>query len=868
MAHFPGPPGAVGAIDIVLIVSAAFGLLLSSVETTKVTVDEDLVQYWRTTYDILVRPAGSRSDIERAHGLVQANHLNELDAGITPAQVEAIRSIPGVEAAAPIAMIGYFEMVYLVPLDIQCEPGFYRLENSVQINDGLRDYLGKGREFFYCPESGGEIYHLFDSPYYNIQYRLTFSPEEYQEERAKLAEPGERLDFNRMPWPRYTAFRFPVLLAAIDPEQENRLLELEQAMVDGEYLHAPDRPGDIPLILNVRSYVDFDLRTAWKRIDLVLTQKTRERLEEAGGEEYLEGLPAITTKEWVFDGESAYPEALASVSSYRDTFNSINALSSGLRYRETTAPTRAEGSVVEAIPYGSGLSTGALTAIFMQIQDPSQDISPEMKFRESGVGTGRGGSLPFVVQGTYDIERIPLPAEACEVPLETYFPPRVTLRYDPAGRQVEPVELGPTFSDIGYIISPPLALTTLDMAARLSFNPERPVSAVRVRVAEVDQFTPEARGKIEQVAAEIMARTGLEVDITVGSSPKRTLVYISGDDRVPPAGYVEEGWVQKGVSYSIAKEVQRINVLLFSIMLLVSGVYILNTSLVSTLACRREIALQKALGWRSSAVFGMVVSEGILTGLIAGLLGSGLGLLLSAVLDLEMPLQKAFWILPLGLALCTLSSLLPAVLAARTMPAQTLARGEIAASSVRLSRLSIPAYALRQALQRRIRASLAILTMAISAALITLFLGIILYMRGYLTDTLLGETILVHIGPLHLLMAGISFLVAGFATADVLLMAVIERRREIGILKAIGWRDRKVFNLFVMEAVGLAGIAGLIGWGIGCVSFWYLYRTLPLAGMGLLLPALLIPVLVSALAAFYPARQAAQIPPVEAMRYE
>ncbi len=593
-----------------------------------------------------------------------------------------------------------------------------------------------------------------------------------------------------------------------------------------------------------------------------------EGLEEAGGEEYLESLSSATIKDWAFAGDAAYREALNDVSKYRDTFNSISALSSGLRYRETSALTSAEGSVLEVIPYGSGLSTGAYKAVFMQIQDTVQDISPEMIFRESGVGTGRGGSLPFVVQGTYDIERIPRPAEVAEVPLETYFPPRVTLRYDPSGQMVEPVELGPTFSDTGYIISPPLALTTLDMAARLSFNSGKPVSAVRVKVAGIDQFTPEARKKIEQIAAEIIARTGLDVDITVGSSPKRTLVYISGDHRVPPAGYVEEGWVQKGVSYRIAREIQRINVLFFSVMLLVSGVYILNTSLVSTLARRREIALQKALGWRSSAVFGMVVFEGILTGLIAGILGFGLALMLSAALDLEMPLQKAIWILPLGLGLCFLGSLLPAVLAVRTSPAQTLARGEIAASSIQLGRLSTPAYTLRQALQRRARASLAILTMAISAALITLFLGVILYTRGYLTGTLLGEYVLVHIGPIHFLMAGISFLVAGFATADVLLMAVIERRREIGILKAVGWRDRQVFNLFVLEAVGLAGIAGLIGWGIGCVSIWYLYRKLPLAGLGLLIPALLIPVLIGALAALYPARQAAQVPPAEAMRYE
>ena len=48
----------------VMVVSGAFGLLVSTAETTTVTVDQDLADYWRTTYDILVRPPGAVSPIE------------------------------------------------------------------------------------------------------------------------------------------------------------------------------------------------------------------------------------------------------------------------------------------------------------------------------------------------------------------------------------------------------------------------------------------------------------------------------------------------------------------------------------------------------------------------------------------------------------------------------------------------------------------------------------------------------------------------------------------------------------------------------------------------------------------------------------
>ncbi|MDF1501279.1 MAG: hypothetical protein P1P76_12500 [Anaerolineales bacterium] len=119
----------------VLVVSAAFGLFLSAAATIKATVDQDLAQYWRSTYDILVRPQGSRSKIEEEHGLVQANFLTNIPGGITMEQFEAIRSIPGVEVAAPVAMIGYSQQrfTFLAPMP---EPGIYDQYQTAIVETG------------------------------------------------------------------------------------------------------------------------------------------------------------------------------------------------------------------------------------------------------------------------------------------------------------------------------------------------------------------------------------------------------------------------------------------------------------------------------------------------------------------------------------------------------------------------------------------------------------------------------------------------------------------------------------------------------------------------------------------------------------
>lgn len=79
----------------ILAVSAGGILVASASQTTLITAERALGDYWRTSYDILVRPAGSRSPIEEKYGLVEANHLSGLWGGITFEQYEIIKAVRG-----------------------------------------------------------------------------------------------------------------------------------------------------------------------------------------------------------------------------------------------------------------------------------------------------------------------------------------------------------------------------------------------------------------------------------------------------------------------------------------------------------------------------------------------------------------------------------------------------------------------------------------------------------------------------------------------------------------------------------------------------------------------------------------------------
>ena len=130
--------------------------------------------------------------------------------------------------------------------------------------------------------------------------------------------------------------------------------------------------------------------------------------------------------------------------------------------------------------------------------------------------------------------------------------------------------------------------------------------------------------------------------------------------------------------------------------------------------------------------------------------------------------------------------------------------------------------------------------------------------------------------------AAISLLVAGIGIMNIMIVSLIERTREIGILKALGMKSRTVLTIFLGESV----IIGLMGAIIGIVLGWILanitarvlgsgvfgsgggFTITPLLTPEVLVGALAFGVGVSVIFALYPAWRASKLKPVEALRYE
>jgi putative ABC transport system permease protein len=862
----------------ILVAATSFTLLTSVVTTSRAETVGTVNANARSAYDILIRPPGTTTALERQKGLVEGNFLSGIFGGITLGQYERFKSLRQVDVAAPIANIGYVPLQSSVKVDVSA---FLDGKAPAQLLR-LRPTLSAGMSAFpvadqYVYLTRSDPIKVVDNPgglYYDVQRETAPTGKYwvcwyYDNDPAGLrGEDGgprtsrstaDRTGAPRTPYTAATRSRltcqsgknqayaeipttFPVLLSAIDPVQEDRLVGLHGAITSGRMLTPADKPywhedtaaADgveqrdlrLPVLLGSHAMSSGRLTATVERLDSGDPRELPARLGGPGAHAFVTGLHGTKAGQVTAD------------------------LSGGYDGTDLLAAQWSAGTYMTVGPVRYRPAGNALAAVVRPPQDPRiwQDgrvedewlFAPEentgAQFRPvtgwtstgcvlenscEGPDSGRTETPLFKFVGRYDSAKVHGFSALSSVPMETYQSPQVTGADAATRAALHDRPLLPDRNLGGYISQPPTMLTTLSSAAAMttsrrtpSVQDKAPISAIRIRVAGATGVDPVSRARVNAAVAAIhRACPTLDVDVTIGSSPAPQTVIL------PANAKITEGWTSKGVALRILRAVDTKSAVLFVLVLVVCGLFLGQSALASVRSRRTEIGTLRCLGWSTREIFTVILGELLAVGAIAGALGGLLAYGLGAVLGLRTTVAHAALVFPVAVLLAVVAGSVPAWRATRLEPLDAI-RPPVTPSGRARPVRSVAGMALRNLTRMRGRTVLGAAGLALGVAAFTVLLAVTLAFQGEVTGSLLGNAVVTQARTADYLSVALSLLLGAAGAVDVLVLSQRERAGDLAVLGATGWTSRDLARLALYEGVGLALLGGLTGsvLGIGVVT--------------------------------------------------
>ncbi|MGR6319990.1 ABC transporter permease [Micromonospora soli] len=919
----------------VLVATTGFVVLTGATTTSRLAVTGTVERNTRAAYDILVRPKGTRTPLEAERRLVRPNYLSGLYGGITTAQYEQVKAVEGVDVAAPIAMLGYSTTPIEMPIDLTdvvdrsldrqviridrtflAERGLthapaaptyvyvtkHRLHypvigdqyraDAVRYTDGRtydtqdcglvpREVLDGGRTEPVCDlqvEQSNSLTTLTERQTWRVDtFRLLPDGRFEQSTAGSGADAPSSTSTTRLTVSMYLTV--PFLLAAVDPDAEQRLIGLTDAVVSGRPLTATDtttvtseRGGltsrTMPVLATSRPFVDGAIRATYTRLrpGRSLAGLPPQDLAAA-----LRGAPAVAAAGTEQDALSAYRTQLAGGLS-RDgcCWGQLQVV---VQTGQANYDQQADGTlrVRTASPdpdvyHGEGTTLTSL---------PRPWLTEDTSFRPlTSLRLGRGDqdARRWRAVGLFDPEKLTGFSDLGKVPLETYEPP-VTQGADERSRAAlggKPLE--PSGNPAGYLSAPPLLLTTLTSVPGLlahGTSPQRtaPISAIRVRVTDVHGYSKQSAERVRLIAERIAQATGLDVDITLGSSPAPQTVDLPAGAFGRPELRLTENWSALGVASTITKAVDRKSAALFLLVLVVCVLFLGNAVSAAVRDRRPELAVLACLGWPARRIGALILGEVAALGLAAGLLAVGLAFPLGAALDIGVDWRRALLAVPVALLLALVAGLAPALRAARAHPAAALRPPVATARWVRRPR-TLPGLALVNLVRTPGRTLLGAGALAIGVSALTLVAAAAYAFRGAIVGSLLGDTVSLSVRGADALAAVATVLLGAAAVADVLYLNIRDRAAELATLRATGWTDTALARLVGYEGFLLGALGALAGAGLGLGGAAWLVGDLPAALVTVAATVALAGVLVTCLAALVPAALLRRLPTAQLLAEE
>ena len=815
---------------------SSFIVLTGTVERQRLDVTQLVEANARGVYDILVRPKGSTSEVEAAGGLVRQNYLSGIYGGIALDHVAQIRKVAGVEVAAPIAMVGVAWRLQRIAIDAdKALAGRQRVLLRYVTSDQARNstaqarswtgyiYLSRGRVTQTYEERGGSARERIAGR--TVQICLEADPVADQP-NAGVNDPAARWnpvcqsvsDLKSLPITLNVSY--PLLIAAVDPDAEEALVGLDSATVQGRALDTAtdaDAKGTdatiVPAVMSTDFPVDYQttMRVDYLPDDLVdqvfaaRTNTARRKLVMAAGSA---GQFTTTTG----DAETLYREASKSWAAAGATTQIITSLlqPGDVQYQQTGGVLQPVLQNNPASLWRNDANNGTFWVRPVTVADTS--------YRKLTVKPGRSQTTKVVALnliGAFDPSTVGA-SQGSSGLLGAYSPQPLT-----AADEVSKATLGdqPMRSDLnpaGYLQVPPSLLVSLNSlvsfdAAYEGLNATAPVSAVRVRVAGVTGVDPVSRERVRIAAEQIHQATGLDVDITLGTSITHRAVSLPATDLGSPALQLNEAWIKKGVAVTISDALDTKSMALFILVLISAALTVAIAATASVRARHRDLAILSCLGWRPGRLRTLVLTEALILGLVAGVVGAGVAVPIGHAFGLPVDPVRLWLAVPISCVLNLGGAAAAAIDAGRSGLVTLMHDVSRLARRLRLKAGGPVGVGITMLAQRPRHLILGATAVAVGTAAVTMVVEINWVFAGVVVGSVLGDAVAVLTQASDAVAVALLIVLALISVAVVLQTGAVEDARAFAALRATGWRDRSIVVLVTSQGA----IIGLVGAAVG-----------------------------------------------------
>ncbi len=850
-----------------LVAAVAFSLLTSSVDAASAKIKGVVGANWRGAYDLLVVPRGSAQSAGASH-LVQVNYLSADTRGITLAQYRKIGGLPGVGVAAPLEIVGYVLETATVPVTLSSAAAgtsgarVLEVTSHYTADNGLSSFPPYAESYVYItPDPVTPILQALSSEHGNVVgpierlpdgKKIVICPSSTSLTNGTSTSPFAR-DFGLQngscysrqgqqagPVQGFVEWSFPVLVAGIDPQAENKLTGLGKTVSAGRYLggnegtaqYGSSHEGIVVPVIG--SSVSFDGDTDQVTVS-ALPANAVPQVRSGNEVQIASNLSAdhsSVVQNLTVTGGQAWSDLLQQLRTPLSA-DITSVAQSDTQYWTASTVTYQPGPAGGLAPkpvdnpisiwsdntFSQGYVTAPLSA---------QDTGFRTLTEHPAVRRTNGNYILLKAVGEFNPAKLGgFAGTGPGSPLASYRAPALTGANARSRTLLKDQPLLPDGNMAGYAQMPPLLYTTLKGAAALespnifsgsATQQAAPIGSIRIRVSGLRGTIRERLDKIGAVAAEIRKLTGLPVIVTAGASPHPVTVDLPQGKFGRPALALNENWTQTAVALVVLNQADRESLALYVLILLVCGFFLGAASLASVRGRRGEIGTLRAVGWGRRQVFTFTLGEVAMLGLLAGVVGALLSVVLIVLLGLNVALWRSLIELPVAIILALLAGLVPAALAARTQPTEAFA-GSVRAPRRGGRRIrSLAALAVTGLTRVPGRCVLAGAGLAFGVAGLGVLLAAHASFGTAIGDSELAGLVTATTRSTDIVSAVLTVALSAAGLADVTYLNLRERSAELAALAASGWSRGQVGRLLGYEALLTAAAGSLVGGAAGLAA--------------------------------------------------